>query len=103
MVVLSNYGCSSSVFTTVPSNCAVSRGNLFDPNESSSWNDIGVYGINENGVGLEANLGYYERVEFGLDTLGIGLTGPTLDNQTIGGIVSAEPFYLYKALSYPIA
>lgn len=94
MVILSEYGCSGSAFTTVPANCAVSRGNLFNLNKSSSWQDQGVYGINQNGVGLEANLGYSQRVEFGLDTLGPGLTGPKLENQTVAGIATADLFYL---------
>ncbi|KAI8632871.1 acid protease [Xylariaceae sp. FL1651] len=94
IVVLSDYGCSTKVFSTVPANCAVSRGNLFNANESSSWNDLGTYGINENGVGLEANLGYYQRSEFALETIGLGLTGPSLANQTIAGIETADPFYL---------
>lgn len=86
--------CSTSVFKTVPPNCAVSRGNLFNSNKSSTWHDVGLYGINQNGVGLEANLGYEEKVQFGLDHLALGLTGPALDNQTVGGIASTEPFYL---------
>lgn len=86
--------CSTSVFETVPPNCAVARGGLFNSSDSSTWQDVGLYGINQNGVGLEANLGYEQRVQFGLDRLGIGLTGPELDNQTVGGIATAEPFYL---------
>lgn len=94
MVVLSSYGCSTSVFTKVPQDCAVSRGNLFNANQSSSWHGLGLYGINQDGVGLEANLGYYQRTSFALDSLGISLTGPRLESQTIGGIASPEPFYL---------
>lgn len=94
LVVLSDYGCSKSVFTTVPSNCATSRGTLFTANQSSSWNELGLYGINDDGVGLEANLGYSQRAEFARDTLGVGLTGPKLENQTLAGIATAEPFYL---------
>jgi len=99
MVALSEYGCSTAVFATVPPDCAVSRGNLFNLNQSSSWHDIGTYEINQNGVGLEANLGYTQRAQFGLEHLAIGLTGPSLDNQTIAGIATPEPFYLYVTLS----
>lgn len=99
MVVLSEYGCSKSVFSEVPSDCAVSRGNLFNPNKSTSWQDIGTYGINQDGVGLEANLGYEQRAQFGLDDMAIGLTGPSLANQTIAGIATAEPFYLYAGMT----
>lgn len=96
MVVLSGYGCSTAAFgTAVPSNCSISRGALFNPNQSSTWHEVGTYEINGDGVGLEANLGYSETVEFASDTLGIGLTGPSLKNQTVAGIASAEPFYLY--------
>ncbi|KAI0161206.1 acid protease [Xylariaceae sp. FL1272] len=94
-VVFSDYGCSSAVFPDgIPDDCAVSRGNLFNHNDSGTWVPIGDYQINGNGVGLEANLGYSTSASFGLDTLGIGLTGPILDNQTIAGLYYAEPFYL---------
>ncbi|KAI0426730.1 aspartic peptidase domain-containing protein [Xylaria sp. FL1042] len=93
-VVLSDYGCSASVFDAVPPNCAVSRGNLLNSNGSSSWHDLGLFGINEDGVGLEANLGYSVRADFATETVGLGLTGPSLDNQTVAGIATAEPFYL---------
>lgn len=96
MVVLSDYGCSTSVFSNTPSDCAVSRGTLFNASQSSSWQDLGLFGINQDGVGLEANLGYYQRADFALDTLSIGLTGPILKNQTIAGIATPEPFYLYR-------
>ena len=99
MVPVSEFACSSSVFATVPPDCAVSRGNLFDLNKSSSWNDVGTYGINQNGVGLEANLGYDVRAQFGLEHLGLGLNGPTLENQTVAGIAAPKPFYLYDLLS----
>ncbi|KAJ5635156.1 uncharacterized protein N7484_008469 [Penicillium longicatenatum] len=94
LVVLSDYGCSDSVFPNAPSDCAVSRGTLFNMNQSSTWDELGVFGINQDGVGLEANLGYYQRGEFALDTISIGLTGPTLKNQTVAGIATPEPFYL---------
>lgn len=87
-------GCSTSVFATAPPNCAASRGNLFNNESSSTWHDIGLYGINGAGVGLEANLGYYQAAQFGLENLGIGLTGPSLGNQTVAGIATPSPFYL---------
>ena len=94
LVVLSDYGCSNSVFPNAPSDCAVSRGTLLNANQSSTWDKLGVFGINQQGVGLEANLGYYQRAEFALDSLSIGLTGPTLKNQTVAGIATPDPFYL---------
>ncbi|RFU31440.1 hypothetical protein B7463_g4876, partial [Scytalidium lignicola] len=98
MVVLSQYGCSTEAFSQVPSDCASSRGMMFNPNTSSTWVDAGLYYINQNGVGLEANLGYVQAADFGLDTLGLGLVagadGPTLEKQVVGGIATASPFYL---------
>lgn len=94
MVVLSEYGCSDSVFANAPSNCASSRGDLFNLNKSSSWNELGIFNINNNGVGLEANLGYSQRSEFGTDDIGLSLNGPKLENQTLAGIATPEPFYL---------
>jgi hypothetical protein len=82
------------VFGTVPPDCAFSRGNLYKVNESSSWVNAGLYGINENGVGLAANLGYDARVQFGLEHLGIGLNGPGFENRTVGLIAAPQPFYL---------
>ncbi|RSL72553.1 hypothetical protein CEP53_001055 [Fusarium sp. AF-6] len=98
LVILSEYGCSERIFEDVPTNCAVSRGNLFNPNESSTWHNLGIFGINDGEVGLGANLGYQQPAQFGLDVLGVGLVdgsgGITLKNQTVGGIATASPFYL---------
>lgn len=58
-----------------------------------------MFGINENGVGFQADLGYSQSADFGLDSIGLGYVsgtnGPTLDNQTIGAIATASPFYTY--------
>lgn len=94
IVALSDSACSTDVFETVPPDCAVSRGNLFNLDDSSSWDDLGLFGINQDGFGLEANLGYEQRAQFGLDRLGIGLTGPEVENQVVAGIATPEPFYL---------
>ena len=69
MVVLSDYGCSTSVFPNAPSDCAVSRGTLFNANQSTSWYDLGLFSISQDGVSLEASLGYYQNAEFALETL----------------------------------
>lgn len=94
MVPLDSDGCSQAVFGTVPSDCAVSRGGLYSYNESSSWVDIGLHAINGDGVGLEANLGYILRTQVGLETLGLGLNGPEMANQTVAGFATPSPFYL---------
>ena len=92
-------GCTSAAINPVPNDCANSRGGLFNPNTSSTWQDQGLYGINQDGVGFEANLGYSQHADYGLETLGLGFvaggaSGPTLKNQTIAGIATASPFYL---------
>lgn len=94
MVVLSDLGCSEDVFDSIPSSCAKSRGSLFNLNKSSSWDDVGTYGINEDGLGFQANLGYTQRAQWGMERLGIGLTGPRLDNQTVAAIATPAPFYM---------
>lgn len=98
LAVLSQYGCTTQAFTSVPADCANSRGTLFDPLNSSSWTNQGDYYINGNKIGLEENLGYVQKADFGLDTLGLGTVaganGPTLKGQTVAGIATAEPFYL---------
>ncbi|KAK8111603.1 uncharacterized protein PG998_008060 [Apiospora kogelbergensis] len=94
MVVLKDVGCSSQVFAAVPPDCAVSRGILFNPKDSSTWIDAGQYDINDGKVGLEANLGYSQPAQFGLDNMGVGLTGPILKNQTVAGFATANPFYM---------
>ncbi|KAI1742892.1 aspartic peptidase domain-containing protein [Xylaria scruposa] len=86
LVVLSEYGCSPSVFETVPVNCTNSRGGLFNSNASTSWDELGPFGLE--------NFGYTQRALYGLDNLGLGLAGPRLENQTIGAIATAQPFYV---------
>lgn len=101
LVAVAPEGCSEVSFypTSPPPDCAVSRGKLFNLNDSSSWRDVGTYGINQDGVGLGASLGYNQTVQFGLDHMALGLTGPGLDNQTVGGFATTSPFYLYAYLT----
>jgi hypothetical protein len=92
-------GCTSAAINPVPNDCANSRGGLFNPNTSSTWQDQGLFGINQDGVGFEANLGYSQNADYGQETLGLGFvaggaSGPTLKNQTVAGIATASPFYL---------
>ncbi|KAF7880036.1 uncharacterized protein EAF02_007673 [Botrytis sinoallii] len=90
-------GCTSAAISPVPSGCANARGGLFNNSLSNTWEDIGLFGINGNGVGFQADLGYSQSADFGLDSIGLGYVsgtnGPTLDNQTIGAIATASPFY----------
>lgn len=95
IVVLSDVGCIQDMWSVpVPADCAGSRGRLFIMNDSSTWQNVGVYSTNADGVGLDANLGVDQRAQWGLDHLGLGLTGPSLENQTIAGIATPSPFYL---------
>lgn len=92
-------GCTSAAIDPVPDDCANSRGGLFNPNTSSTWHDLGLFGINQDGVGFEANLGYSQNADYGLDTLGLGFVAggasdPTLKSQPVAGIATASPFYL---------
>lgn len=93
-LVVVDGGCSTAAFTTVPPGCAASRGALFNMSASSTWDNVGLYGINQNGVGLEANLGYSQKAQFGFESLAVGLQAPSLSNQTVAGFVTSEPFYM---------
>lgn len=97
-------GCSSAAISPVPSDCSNGRGGLFNNSLSNTWEDIGLFGINKNGVGFQADLGYSQTAEFGLDSIGLGYVsgtnGPTLDNQTIGAIATASPFYTYVVVHH---
>jgi hypothetical protein len=97
MVVLPS-GCSTKAIASPPANCVISRGGTFISSTSSTWNKEGIFYINSDGVGLEANLGYKIGAEFGLETVGLGYTdganGPVLTKQTVAGFATASPMYL---------
>ncbi|KAG9237133.1 aspartic peptidase domain-containing protein [Amylocarpus encephaloides] len=95
MVVLSEYGCTEKAMVNVPINCKDSRGQLFSPNISSSWQDQGSYDINVEGRGFVGSLGYRQVVEVGFETLGVGLgSAPKFENQTVAAFADALPFYM---------
>jgi hypothetical protein len=104
LVVLADYGCSDIIMQPIPSNCASSRGSLFSPNQSSTWETIGDYAINDGPVGLAARLQYQQNAHYGTDTIGLGLLNgdrvSLLANQLVGGIVTASPFYMYDAAHF---
>ena len=101
LVVMADYGCSDVIMQPIPSNCASSRGSLFSPNQSSTWETIGDYAINDGPVGLAASLHYQQNAHYGTDTVGVGLLYgeaiSLLENQLVGGMVTASPFYTYDA------
>lgn len=90
--IVSNQGC----LTTDPTNCPDSRGNTFNVNASSTWDDHGYFAL-----GVELNLPYtsnYDDGEYGFDTLGLGYPGSganatTLSHQVIASIATKD-FYL---------
>ena len=76
-----------------PANCGDSRGYIFQPNASSTWNNTGLYGLV---LTEEASLGYSGNADFGYDDLTLGRPGdglPTLDHQVIEGIATKD-FYI---------
>lgn len=101
-MVVQPLGCTKQAIDPLPSDCANSRGGLFNHNKSSTWINQGRFGINENGVGFEANLGYSVNADYGLETLGLGFAGgpsqPVLKNQTVAAFAQGSPFYTYKLL-----
>ena len=73
-----------------PSNCGDLRGTLFLPNSSSTWVNIGLYGLV---LTEEAGLGYSGNANFGYDNVTLGWLGdglPTLSHQVIEGFATKD-------------
>lgn len=77
---------------TDPSTCPQTRGGLVNINASSTWRDVGIYGL-----GLEQNiqdyLDEYDSGDFGFDTLGLGAAGDTsddLDGQVVAALATKD-------------
>ncbi|KAH0494794.1 hypothetical protein TgHK011_008383 [Trichoderma gracile] len=71
--------------------CSKSRGGLFNTTASSTWDEIGLFGL-----GIENSLGYTDNGEFGHDTVGLGYLGsggPVVNKSVIAGVAGTE-FYL---------
>lgn len=110
-------GCESGPGAPVSSGCSDSRGGLFNYNQSTTWNPLGLHSLN-----LEENLGKPEVGVYGTDKLTLGISnatdgplvlrgGQTVQDQVIAGIstprywnsiigLTAEPMHL-KNLSNP--
>ena len=76
-----------------PSNCGDLRGTLFQPNISSTWTNIGLYGLV---LTEETALGYSGNANFGYDNLTLGGLGdglPALSRQIIEGFATKD-FYI---------
>ena len=69
--------------------CADSRGELFDPSKSSSWNFTGNFSM-----GLEMNLGLNDSAAYGLDTVALGISeaigGPTLNDRMVAAFATDD-------------
>ena len=82
--------------TRDPAKCGDSRGYLFQPNASSTWNSTGIHGLV---LTEEAELGYRGSADFGYDDLTLGRPGdglPTLDHQVIEGFAVRYKGILYR-------
>ena len=80
-------GCTHSD----PPTCPSSRGGLFFPNSSTTWQEAGLYELDQ-----ELNLGYSGNGEFGFDSLTLGYPGSgayTIDRHLLAGI-AAKDFYI---------
>ncbi|KAL7951986.1 acid protease [Trichoderma barbatum] len=72
-------------------NCADSRGNLFNKTASKTWDEIGLFSL-----GFENSLDFTDNGDFGHDTVGLGYLGsggPVVNNSVIAGVAGTE-FYL---------
>ncbi|MCJ1404387.1 hypothetical protein MMC11_007612 [Xylographa trunciseda] len=70
------------------SSCAEARGMTFNLNQSSTWKDQGIFDLY-----VEGNLNFTGNGEYGLDTVGLGLTsdiGPAVEGQVVAGIETTE-------------
>lgn len=78
--------------TITDPNCSYRRGNRFYKNASSTWQDKGLYELDE-----ELNLGYTGNGNFGLDSITLGYPGSpssiTISHQLLA-TVAAEDFYV---------
>ncbi|KAJ6439346.1 Acid protease [Purpureocillium lavendulum] len=92
-------GTSSTLTTVVlpegcqgqPKECAENRGGAFNKTASSTWDEIGLFGL-----GFEKGLGYSDNGDFGHDTVGLGYLGsggPVVNNSVVAGVAGSE-FYL---------
>jgi hypothetical protein len=74
-------------------NCAKNRGNTYERNTSSTWDEYGSYELN---TFLQGRLGMTGAAVYGYDTIELGWTGdnmPVLPSQVVAGLI-AEDFYL---------
>ncbi|KAI4272462.1 MAG: hypothetical protein L6R38_006597 [Xanthoria sp. 2 TBL-2021] len=89
--VVSTGGCVA----TDPAGCSDSRGVVFSPNASSTWDNIGNFALD-----VEKNLRNYssnwDHGNYGFETLALGYLGsdgPTVESSVIAGL-NTKDFYL---------
>ena len=79
------------------SDCEASRGGFLTTNQSSTWDDVGLYAFE-----IETNLGMTGNGYFGYDVVGlggIGEQGPTLQNTTVGNFAVTDYWIGYFGLN----
>ncbi|PNS18086.1 hypothetical protein CAC42_4045 [Sphaceloma murrayae] len=84
--VVHPFGCR-----TGDNSCINQRGGVFNMNESTTWDEVGLYSL-----AMQQNLGYGGNAYFGYDVVGLGgegEEGPTLQNATVGDVAINE-YYL---------
>ena len=82
-LVVSSDACAAS-----DTKCGDARGELFNPNKSSSWQQHGYYQAN-----VVQNLGFAPQAYFGNDTIALGVPGsggPTLQSQLIAAYTNTS-------------
>lgn len=89
---VSPQGCTPSD----PANCSTSRGGIFQPNTSTTWNQNQDVANGLSPLLLEANLGDTGNGLYGYDTVSLGgqsANGSKLDQQVVAS-VATKGFYL---------
>ncbi|TKX20743.1 eukaryotic aspartyl protease-like protein 5 [Elsinoe australis] len=84
--VIDPRGCQSG-----DTSCIDRRGGVFNMNKSSTWDQVGLYGL-----AIQQNLGFGGNAFFGYDKVvlgGDGQEGPTLENSTVGDL-AVNDYYL---------
>ncbi|KAH7363823.1 aspartic peptidase domain-containing protein [Rhexocercosporidium sp. MPI-PUGE-AT-0058] len=77
------------------SDCANSRGGLFQTNSSSTWTQNNVTAEGVFSLAIENNVGLSGEASYGTDTVAVGYVGsgaPALDGQNVGGITTKTLF-----------
>lgn len=76
--------------------CANSRGGIFDPSKSTSWEPT-ITNLSSNfyPLSFDPSLGYNGDAEFGFDNITLGAV-MSLDNQTVGGYADIDSYLAFS-------